>query len=587
MSYVTFSPDGQQVAYVRDNNLFLMNLKDQQEITITKDGKLNEIINGSTDWVYEEEFGFAKAFFWSSDSKKVAYYRFDESAVKEYNMQVWDALYPTDYRFKYPKAGEENASVEIWVYDITTKNSQKMDIGSEQDIYIPRVQWTKDANLLSIRRMNRLQNQLDLLHADVRTGKATTVLTENSKAYVDVEFTDDLTYLEKGKQFIHASEKSGYKHLYLYNLSGKMIRPITTGNWEVSEIAGIDEKKQLIYFTATKESPLERHLYVVPFKGGTVKKLSQVKGTHSINMSKDQQYYIDAHSTANTPPVTSLRSAKDGKLIKVLEENKAIQEKMGSYQITPKTFLTIDNKEGTALNAWMIKPADFDENKKYPVLMFVYGGPGSQQVLDSWDTFNYFWYQHLAAQGYVVACVDNRGTGGRGAAFRQATYKQLGKLETEDQIAAAEYLAGLDYVDEERMGIWGWSYGGYMAALCITKGAEVFKTAISVAPVVSWRFYDTIYTERYLQRPQDNPEGYDDNSPLNHAEKLKGNYLLVHGTGDDNVHFQNAVVLQDALIKANKQFESFYYPNKNHGIYGGNTRLHLYQLMTDFLKRKL
>jgi len=588
-SYVTLSPDGKKAAFVRDNNLFVVYLEATGfvEKQITQDGKINEIINGSTDWVYEEEFGFAQAFFWSPDSKKIAFYRFDERRVAEYNMQLWEGLYPQDYRFKYPKAGEANALVQILVHDLESSQSTAMQIGEEQDQYIPRITRTKNANLLSIRRLNRLQNKLEILHAEVATGRSRVVYTEESKAYVDVEFAEELLYLDNGREMLLASERDGFKHLYLYDLNGKQLRQITKGNWEVRGVEGIDQKKGLVYFSSSAVSPTESHLFVVSLKGGAPRRLTQERGWHRINMSPDCSYFIDTYSNAATPPLTKLCRSQEGALVKVLEDNQALRDKLQNYQISPKEFVSIALPENVALNAWLIKPLNFDASKKYPLIMFVYGGPGSQQVKEEWNSSDFFWYQHLAAQGFMIACVDNRGTGGRGAAFRQATYAQLGKLETEDQIAAARYFGAQAYIDAARIGIWGWSYGGYMSSLCILKGAEVFKAAVAVAPVTSWRFYDTIYTERYLQRPQDNAQGYDANSPLQHADKLKGKYLLIHGTGDDNVHFQNAVALQNALIKAGKQFESFYYPNRNHGIAGGNTRLHLYRLMTDFWKRNL
>lgn len=584
-SYATFSPDGSKVAFVRDNNLFMVDLTTMTETAITTNGKKNEIINGATDWVYEEEFGFAKAFFWSPDSKKIAFYTFDERQVKEYNMQVWRGLYPEDYRFKYPKAGEKNAIVGISVYFLDSKETRTIDLGSEKDIYVARLQWTANPNLLAIRKLNRLQNKLELIHADVQKNTQNVILTEEDKAYVDVEFCEDLHYLQNGKEMIVASERDGFKHFYLYSIDGKLIRQITKGNWEASKLIGLDEKKRLLYFTATKESPLERYLYVVSLDKGNERQILTTKGTHEVTMSADCRFFMDDYSTANTPPVFSLYEVS-GKKIKDLENNENLRKKMENYHISPKEFFTIKTPDAV-LNAWQIKPINFNVNQKYPLLMFVYGGPGSQQVKNDWDSYDYFWYQHLASKGYMIVCVDNRGTGGRGAEFRKATYAQLGKLEVKDQIEAAKYLAAQSYIDKDRIAIWGWSYGGYMSSNCILQGADVFKAAIAVAPVTNWRFYDTIYTERYLGLPQDNAKGYDENSPISHANKLKGKYLLIHGTGDDNVHFQNAVEMQKALIKAGKQFESFFYPNRNHGIYGGNTRLHLYQMMTNFLEKNL
>ena len=460
-----------------------------------------------------------------------------------------------------------------------------MDTGRETDIYLPRLKWTQNPNLVSIQKLNRLQNNLELLHADATTGKSTVVLKEIDPAYVDI--TDDLTYLDNGKNFIFTSEKDGFNHLYLYNLNGKLIRQITQGNWEVSSFTGYDEKKDVLYYLSTEVSPLDRHLYSISSTGKNKKRLTTAAGTHTINMSNDFQYYLDYHSAANVPAKVSLHTAKDGKLIKVLENNQALQDKLAQYQIAKQEFFSFKTAEGTQLNGWMIKPVNFDASKKYPVLMFVYGGPGSQQVTNSWGGSNYLWYQTLANKGLIIACIDNRGTGGRGAAFKKITYANLGKLETEDQIAGAKYLGTQNYIDKNRIGIWGHSYGGYMTLLALTKGNGTFRAGIAVAPVTNWRFYDSIYTERYLKTPQENAAGYDTNSPLFFADKLQGELLLIHGTGDDNVHFQNSVAMQDALISANKQFESFYYPNRNHSVAGGPTLLHRFTMMTDFLERNL
>lgn len=594
--YATFSPDGRRVAFVRENNLFVVDLATMAERQLTADGKRNAIINGGADWVYEEEFSMARAFEWSPDSKRVAFIRFDESRVPEYNMQTWGGLYPSDYRFKYPKAGDANSLVSVWIADAATGSKVKVDTGQETDIYLPRIQWTRSANLLSVRRMNRLQTKLDLLHADATTGKTTLVLTETptsalggQPAYVDLEFTDDLTYLADGKTFIWTSERSGFKHVYRYDLSGKLLGAVTSGNFEVTSLLGVDEKTQTAYYISAEVSPLEKHLYEIGLNGQNKQRLSNEQGTYSANFSPDFAYYLLSHTSSSSPLTVSLfRSANDEiKPLRVLETNQPLRQRLGQYTISAKRFFTIPTPSGERLNAWTIRPSEFDSTKRYPVLMFVYGGPGSQTVKNEWDGRDFFWYQTLAQKGYVIVSVDNRGTGSRGNAFRTVTYGQMGKLETQDQIDAAKYLKTLPYVDPARVGIWGWSYGGYMTALCMTLGADVFKTGISVAPVTNWRFYDTIYTERYLKRPQDNASGYDDNSPVTHADKLRGNYLLIHGTGDDNVHFQNSVEFVNALVAAGRPFRSFYYPNRNHGIYGGNTRMHLYQMMTDFIVEKL
>lgn len=584
--YATLSPDNDKVAFVKDNNLFFVHLATNAVTQVTTDGKWNHVLNGAADWVYEEEFSMSKAFDWSPDGKKIAFIRFDESDVPEFNMQLWGKLYPEDYRFKYPKAGEKNSEVSIHVYDLMGKNTVMVDAGAEKDIYLPRIYWTNDVNTLAYLRMNRLQNQLDLLYANVQTGMSKLVLREEAATYVDLDYNDDLRFLEGNKGFIRTSERDGFKHIYHHDNEGKLIRQITSGAWEVSNLVGVDEKGKKIYYVSTEQSPMERNLYVIGMDGKGKKILTPEKGNHSINMSKDFKYFIANYTNSSRPLMVRLFDAT-GKLVKTLEENNELRERLKSFAMADKEYFSFNTVDGTPLNGYMIKPADFDASKQYPVLMYVYGGPGSQNVMNSWGGTRDFWHHHLAAEGYIVVCVDNRGTGGRGRDFKHATYANLGKLETEDQIAGAKYLGGLPYIDAARIGIWGWSYGGYMSSLALMIGNDTFKAAIAVAPVTTWRYYDTIYTERYLQTPQLNAAGYDDNSPITHVNKLKGNYLLIHGTGDDNVHYQNAVDLVDALIKADKHFETMYYPNRNHGIYGGNTTWHLYSLMTDFIKRKL
>lgn len=586
ISYATLSPDNDKIAFVKENNLYMVELATNKLTQITKDGEWNKVINGSADWVYEEEFSMAQAFKWSPDGKKIAFIRFDETQVPEFNMQTWGPLYPQDYKFKYPKAGEKNALVSIHVYDLPSGKIQKVDAGTETDIYLPRIYWTKDANQMAFIRMNRLQNQLDLFHADAATGESKLIISETSKTYVDLDYNDDLQYLSDGKSFIRTSEQDGFKHFYHHNMDGSLIRQITSGNWEVTSMVSVDEKAKKLYFISTEASPLERNFYLINLDGKGKKLLTPAKGTHTINMSSDHQFFIDYYSTTDSPVNVTLNEAS-GKVIKVLENNQALKDKLAGFELGKKEFFTFATVDGTELNGYIIKPADFDPTKKYPVLMYVYGGPGSQNVLNSWGGTRDFWHQQLAAEGIIVACVDNRGTGGRGRDFKHSTYANLGKLETIDQIEGAKFFAKMPFVDASRIGIWGWSYGGYMSSLALMKGNDVFKTAIAVAPVTTWRYYDTIYTERYLQTPQLNEAGYDDNSPITHVNMLKGNFLLIHGTGDDNVHFQNSVDLVNALIAADKQFETFYYPNRNHGIYGGNTTWHLYSQMTDFLKRKL
>ncbi|MCC3153717.1 S9 family peptidase [Hymenobacter sp. BT770] len=588
--YATFSPDGQRVAFTRDNNVFVTDLATMKETAVTTNGVKNNLINGSADWVYEEEFTFAQGFFWSPDSRQIAFYTFDESQVPEYDMQEWGSLYPKENRFKYPKAGEKNSVVSVSSYDVASARTVKMDVGPEPNQYIPRVQWTTAPNTLSILRLNRLQNKLEILHADASTGNTKVVLTDTSPAYVDI--TDDLRYLPGGKQFLFTSEKDGYQHLYLHDMNGKQLRQLTKGNWEITTINGFDPKAGFVYFTSTEGSPLQRHLYRVNLKGSGKQRLSEAgNGTDAVNMSPDTKYFLNIHSSTGVPQVVSLREGASGKLVKTLEDNAKLRQTLTQYDLGKLEFFTFKTSEGTELNGSMLKPSNFDPAKKYPVLMYVYGGPGSQTVADNTgggiSTTNYLWHQLLAQKGYIVVSVDNRGTGARGSNFRKLTYANLGKLETIDQAEGAKYLGTLPFVDKSRIGIWGWSYGGYMTSLAMTKNADLFKMGIAVAPVTNWRYYDTVYTERYLKTPQENPAGYDENSPVQFAQNMKGKFLLVHGTGDDNVHFQNSIAFVDAMIKANKDYQTLYYPNRNHGIRGGNTSLHLYRQMTNFVLQNL
>ena len=599
----TLSPDGTKVAFVRDNNLYWMDLATLEEHAITKDGKVNEIINGTTDWVYEEEFAITQGFQWSPDSKKIAYLRFDESKVKEYNMQMWGALYPEDYRYKYPKAGEDNSHVELWTYSLDDNKAVRCASTDKKDWeYIPRFQWAPDGTLVFM-RMNRLQNHMEIL-ADEGI-LLHTLYDEQDKAYVEVPDTWQFITVGKGKkaqqQMLITSERDGYRHIYLYGMDGKLIKQVTSGEWEVCEVAGVDVKNQRLYYTSREHHPTQKSLFVIGLDGKKKQCLNDltrnwkntedryVLGTYNATFSNGCKYYIRTFSTANDAPLYTLHDAK-GKLIKVLEDNMELNKKMKvEYETHRKTFGSFTTSIGTQLNYYTIKPKNFDQNKRYPVLIYVYGGPGNQQVSDSYGYSDYYWYHMLADKGYIVFCFDGRGTGGRGAAFKKQTYGDMGRMECEDAIEAARWLGRQSWVDKDRIGIWGWSFGGYLSTLSLLKGNDVFKAAIAVAPVMNWRYYDNIYTERYLGLPQDNAKGYDDNSPLNFADRLQGNYLLIHGTGDDNVHFQNSAEMVERLENAGKQFEFRIYPNKNHSIYDatGNTRLNLYQLMTDFILRKL
>lgn len=580
----TFSPDGTKVAFVFENDLYYTTLATGKTMRITNDGLPNAIINGITDWVYEEEFGFVKAFAWSPDSKRIAFYQFDESAVKEFTITNYrGALYPEYVTFKYPKVGEQNSEVHIFLYDLLTATKQQVDLGWKPE-YIPRIKWTLDPKEVVVFAMNRHQNELKLVLVDASTGTGKVILTEKNKYYIDIH--DNLTFLNDKKHFIWTSEQSGFNHIYQYDLDGKMVKQLTKGDWEVTSFYGIDETNKKVFYQSTQASPMERYVYAASLDGKNVQQLTPAKGYNRVQFSSTFDYYVDVSSTINTPPTYTVRDRK-GKSIRVIEDNKDLIQLQKEYGVQEVEFFQFTTPEEVSLNGYMVKPPNFDPNKEYPVFMYLYGGPGSQQVVNSWLGQNYWWFQMLAQQGYIVACVDNRGTGGRGEEFKKMTYQELGKYETIDQIEAAKYLGSLPYTDANRIGIFGWSYGGYMSTLCLLKGNDVFKAAIAVAPVTSWKWYDTIYTERYMRTETENPSGYAENSPVYFADRLRGNYLLVHGMGDDNVHFQHTAEMANALISANKQFDTYFYPNRTHGIGGGTTRLHLYTKMTNFLKERL
>lgn len=581
----TFSPDGKKIAFARENNLFVYDIALKETTQITTDGKKNSIINGITDWVYEEEFAFVRAFDWSADSKKLAYIRFDESEVPELSMNIFQKnLYPSVETFKYPKAGEKNSSVSLFIYDVTAGASKNIALGNYSDFYIARMKWTNDANTLCAQVLNRHQDNLDLLFIDGNSGVARVVMNEKDAAYVDV--TDNLTFL-KDNSFIWTSEKDGFNHIYLYDKNGKLKNQVTKGFWEVTSYYGYDEKTKTVYYQSTENGSTVRDIYKISLNGKNKVKLSQQVGTNTATFSPNYEYFINSYSSATTPPTYTLNNSKDGKLVKGIIDNSSLLDKLKKYNLPSKDYFELTTEKGHKLNAWMIKPKDFDASKKYPVFMYQYSGPGSQQVANDWLDTNDMWFMMLSQQGYITVCVDGRGTGFKGAAFKKVTQKELGKYEVEDQIDAAKVLGSYSYVDKSRIGIFGWSYGGFMASNCILKGADVFKMAIAVAPVTNWRFYDSIYTERYMQTPQENSSGYDTNSPINFADKLKGNFLLIHGSADDNVHFQNSMQFVEALVQANKQFDWAVYPDKNHGIYGGKTRIQLFNKMTNFIKEKL
>lgn len=577
-----FSPDNQKVAYVKNNNIFIKDFYRNTTIQVTKDGKKNEVINGITDWVYEEEFGFVRAFEWSSNSKYLAFLRFDESEVPTFSMDiVGEDLYPKQQVFKYPKAGENNAVVTLHMYTVTSRNRKKISLGAYE--YIPRIKWSQNENILIATTLNRHQNNLKLHKVNALQSRSELLLKETDKAYIDIH--DNLTFLPDNS-FIWTSEKDGYNHIYQYDFTGKLINQITKGNWEVTNYYGYNEDTKTIYYQSVENGSINRGVYSIDLNGANKKLLSNKEGQNSAAFSKNLHYFINTFSSSENPPIYSLYTS-EGKMLKVIVDNADLKEDLKDYKMSPKEFSTI-NINGNDLNMWMIKPLNFDKNKKYPMFMFQYSGPGSQQVGNNWNSSNDYWHNMLAQKGMIVVCVDGRGTGFKGADFKKSTYLNLVKLETEDQIATAKKLAELPYIDKEKIGIWGWSFGGHMSTNSLLKGSDIFSMAIAVAPVTSWRFYDTVYTERFLRTPQENPGGYDENSPINYPEKLQGNYLLVHGTGDDNVHVQNSYRMINSLIDANKQFDMFIVPDRTHGIYKGkNMRLNLYTKMTNFVEQHL
>ena len=584
-----FSPDATRVAFVRDNNLFVVDLASGEESQLTTDGQFNHIINGIPDWVYEEEFGFSRAFEWSPNGQNIAWMRFDESRVKEYNMNRFNGkLYPENYTFKYPKAGEQNSIVEVYNYNFETGRRSRIEVGPETDQYISRIKWTPKNGLLAY-RLNRPQNHFELLLADAAALSAERAASEQvpTRVIYDeqdpryVERVDDqcVTFLPDGDRFVVRSEKEGFTQLYLYSIAKGFLNRITSGEWEVTELVGIEGDK--VYYISTESSPLKRDLFSIKLNGKDKKRLTGGDGTYSIAPSRGFRYFISYFSNVNTPNRVTLHKA-DGKLVRVLEENTALKERLAELKVPVKEFFTFRTPEGTELNGYMIRPNDFDSTRTYPLFMVQYSGPGSQRVADSWSMA---WEDVLVQQGYIVACVDGRGTGCRGSEFKKCTYKQLGKYEVEDQIHAARYLGSLPYIDANRIGIFGWSYGGFMALNCILKGNDVFKMAIAVAPVTSWRFYDTIYTEIYNGDPNENPSGYDDNSPIHFADRLKGRLLIAHGTADDNVHIQNTYEMVARLVEHDKPFEMYIYPDRNHSM--GNYRNHLMERCIEFVHRNL
>lgn len=579
------SPDGKKVAFVFENNLYFQEITNGKVTQITSDGEAGKIINGITDWVYEEEFAFVRAFDWSADSQKIAFIRFDESHVPEMGIDIYgQELYPSQLKFKYPKAGEENSLVEVKIFDLDSHETQSVDLSEYSDFYIPRIQFSKKANQLALIISNRHQNNLDIYFVNTQNLKKNKLFTETDEAWID---TDNLTleFLEDNS-FLWNSERDGFQHIYHYSENGKLRQQVTQGNWEVTEFFGYNAANNRIYYQSTEPGSMHRGIYSVQLNAKNKRVLVDKPGMNNAQFSKTFAYFILSHDRANTVPIYTLNDGDNGKELHVLEDNARAKAYWERRKPSPKEFSEIEIN-GAKLNAYMIKPKDFDENKEYPLFMYLYGGPGSQQVTNRSDSFYFWWFQVLADQGYVIVCVDNRGTGGKGAEFKKMTYLNLGHYEIEDQIEAAKHYASLPFIDSDRIGMFGWSYGGYMTSLAMTKGADVFKMGIAVAPVTNWKYYDTVYTERFLRTPQENPEGYENNSPINYVDLMKGNFLMVHGTADDNVHVQNAMEFAEALIQSNKDFEFMVYPDKNHGIYGGNTRRHLFNKMTNFILKNL
>jgi len=581
----TFSPDGTKVAFVADNNLFYQDLNSGNIVKITNDGKKNSILNGLADWVYEEEFGHARLYEWTKNSDAIVFVKSDETEVPEMYIPIYEKqLYPSEMRFKYPKAGEKNSVVSAQLYRLDNAKTIALNLANFKNYYIPNVYHTAKADEIILITSERLQNASDVLKVNTKTGNVTKLFTESDKRWIDtdnvtLEFLDD-------NSFIWGAERDGNRHLYWYDQNGKLKKQITKGDWEVTDYYGYNPKTNEVFIQTTQLGSINKVVSKVNIKTGKTTVISNNSGTNSANFSQNYNYFIETSSSAQKPYTYVLKDG-NGKVLKELQNNEDQLKKLQADNLVTKEFFTIPNEAGDQMNAWIMKPKDFDPSKKYPLFMFQYSGPGSQQVTNSWDTGNGLWFNHLVQQGYIVACVDGRGTGYKGTDFKKVTYMNLGKYEIEDQIAAAKWFGKQSYINKDRIGIFGWSFGGYMASLALTKGADVFKTGIAVAPVTNWRYYDSVYTERFMRTPQENPKGYDDNSPTSYAQLLKGKFLLIHGTADDNVHFQNSMEFSEALIQNKKQFEFMAYPDKNHGIFGGQTRPQLYQKMTNFILENL
>ena len=578
----TFSPDGRMCAFVKDNNIWIRKFDFDTEVQVTKDGALNKILNGTTDWVYEEEFAVTNLMAWSPDSEYLAYVRTDETEVPEYSMQMYgEGLYPSYYNFKYPKAGQKNSTVSVKAYSVQTRDTKHLDVPMDEDSYIPRITFTRNASQLAVMTLNRHQNIFNMYYVNPKSGVSRLILREENECYVDSEWLSSIHFLSNG--FTYVSEQDGYAHIYLYSPTGVLQKQITQGNWDVTRLIGYDETTKNTYYESAEESPLRRAVYKIDAKGVKTR-LTPEEGTNSAAFSANYAYFVNRYSNANTPMRITVNETKSRKVLRTLQDNAELRERLAQYRFGKKEFFTLTTKSGFELNAWMVKPANFDESKKYPVMMTQYSGPNSQQVLDS---YSFDWEQYLAANGIIVVCVDGRGTGARGEAFRKCTYLRMGEKESQDQVEAAQALGQYPYIDAGRMAIWGWSFGGYNTLMALSVGHGTFKVGIAVAPPTDWKYYDTVYTERYMRTPQENFDGYAATSPLKKVKDLEGKLLLIHGTADDNVHFMQSMEYAEALVQAGKQFDMHVYKDRNHGISGGNTRYHLYTKMSNYLFENL
>lgn len=592
-----FSPDGNQIAFVRNNNIFLVKLLfGNSESQVTKDGEYNKVLNGIPDWVYEEEFSFNRAFDFSADSKMIAYIRFDESQVPMFSFPWYKgmspakedyATYPGKYEYKYPKAGETNSTVTVHTYDIKSHVTRQMDLPLDKDGYIPRIKFTSDPEKLAIMTLNRHQNRFDLYLANPRSATCKVAIRDEAEQYIKEQEYGGIAFYPN--HIVLMSERDGYNHLYLYTIAGNLVRQITKGNFEVTDFLGYDETNGTTYYASNEGSPLRTAIYKIDSKGKKTK-LSTKEGTNNALFSKNFTYFINTYSSKETPTEITLNDSK-GRKLGTLLDNKQLKSQLTQLNMPIKEFFTFKTSQGVELNGWMMKPANFDPNKKYPVIMHQYSGPGSQQVLDKWGIGSFgdggMFEAYMCDKGYIMVCVDGRGTGGRGAAFEKCTYLFLGVKESEDQVETARYLGSLPYIDGSRIGIWGWSFGGYNTLMSMSDGSGAFKAGVAIAAPSDWRFYDTVYTERFMRTPKENADGYNAGSAISRASKLQGKLLLIHGTADDNVHYQNAAEYSEALVQANKQFDMQVYTNRNHSIFGGNTRNHLMNRVADFFLENL